>query len=347
MNQSASLFPSQIASANSVQYDVSLRALNTFGIEAKAYAYLAVQSMADLLLAKTWLAQAAHAQLPILVLGGGSNLVLRADFPGLVLHMCAQGISVVGEDQDCVYVRAAAGTAWHSLVQWSLQQGLGGLENLSLIPGTVGAAPIQNIGAYGVELKDCFKSASVFDWHTGDVLEFDRAACAFGYRDSVFKHAWRERGLILDVCFALPKRWQAQLGYAELAKHFEQLGITPTAQQVSEAVIAIRQRKLPDPAQLGNAGSFFKNPLVSAEQRNRLLAAQPQLVSYAQADGSYKLAAGWLIEKAGWKGQSLGVLACMRSKPWSWSTMAAQQAAKCWLWLNGLRRMFGNNLVCS
>lgn len=287
-----------------VQYDFSLQRINTFGLDAKAKAYLPVTS-ADML---------THVRndffltrLPRLVLGGGSNLLLTGDFPGLVLHMQMRGVQIMSEDAEAVYVKAAAGENWHGFVQWTLQQGLGGLENLSLIPGNVGAAPIQNIGAYGVELKDRFHSLTVFDFNSGEVFALDRAACWFGYRDSIFKHELRESAVVLDVTFALPKDWQANTQYGDVAHELAARGIAaPTPVQISEAVVAIRTRKLPDPAVIGNAGSFFKNPIVSREQRDVLLERYPQLVSYPQSGGSYKLAAGWLIDQCGWKGQSRG-----------------------------------------
>ncbi len=288
----------------SLQRDQSLRTLNTFGIDAKAAAFLRVDSV-DVLRAMR--ADPALAAMRRLVLGGGSNLLLTSDFDGLVLHMTNRGVAVTGEDDDHVYVTAQAGENWHGFVQWTLAHGLPGLENLSLIPGSVGASPIQNIGAYGSEMADYFHSLTAFDIGTGEMMTLDRSACAFGYRDSVFKHALRDRAVIVEVTFALPKRWQPNLRYAELVAEVAARGIsTPTAQYISAAVVAIRTRKLPDPAQIGNAGSFFKNPVVSAAQRAELLAAHPQLVSYPQADGSYKLAAGWLIDQCGWKGKSLG-----------------------------------------
>lgn len=287
-----------------IQFDFPLRALNTFGVDATARAYLQVTSGEMLPKVR---GSAALSALPRLVLGGGSNILLTQDFPGLVLHMCSQGIAIAGQDDDATYVRAAAGESWHGFVQWTLAQGLGGLENLSLIPGSVGAAPIQNIGAYGVELKDRFHSLQAFDFDTGDVFTLDRAACRFGYRDSVFKHALLDRAVVLEVTFALPKRWQPNIGYADVAQELAIRGLTaPSARDISDAVIAIRTRKLPDPAVIGNAGSFFKNPLVTASQRDALLVRFPALVSYAQADGSYKLAAGWLIDQCGWKGRTLG-----------------------------------------
>lgn len=288
----------------SLQCEQSLRTLNTFGLDARAAALLRVDSV-DVLRAMR--ADPALATMRRLVLGGGSNLLLTRDFDGLVLHMVNRGIVITGEDDDHVHVTAQAGENWHGFVQWTLAHGLPGLENLSLIPGSVGASPIQNIGAYGSEMAEFFHSLRAFDIETGELLTLDRSACAFGYRDSVFKHALRDRAVIVEVTFALPKRWQPNLRYAELAAEVAAQGkAEPTAQDISAAVIVIRTRKLPDPAQVGNAGSFFKNPVVSAEQRAALLAVHPQLVSYAQADGSYKLAAGWLIDQCGWKGKSLG-----------------------------------------
>ena len=284
----------------------SLRTLNTFGIEAIADLYLPLRSVADLQsLHAALLADPALARLPRLILGGGSNLVLTGDFHGLVLHSCSSGIELVAQDDERTLVRAAAGVGWHELVSWTLQRELGGLENLSLIPGTVGAAPIQNIGAYGVEMERHFHALTAFDLERGILFTLDRAACRFGYRDSIFKHDWRDRAVIVDVTFTLPRRWQPDLRYAELATALAHI-TAPTMQQVSAAVIAIRQRKLPDPAVIGNAGSFFKNPLVSRVQRDALLVQHPALISHDQPDGSAKLAAGWLIDQCGWKGRALG-----------------------------------------
>ena len=288
----------------SLQTGVSLRPYNTLGIDVRARALLPVHGVDDLHAVR---ADAALNSLPRLVLGGGSNLLFTRDFDGLVLHMRGAGIAIVGESSDAVLVRAAAGENWHGLVTWTLAHGLGGLENLSLIPGSVGASPIQNIGAYGSELKDCFDTLTAFDFETGDLLQLDRAACEFGYRDSVFKHRLRERAVILDVTFALPKQWRPNLRYTELAQEIAVRGLAaPGPTDISDAVMAIRRRKLPDPALVGNAGSFFKNPVVSALRRDALLARHPQLVSHAQGDGSFKLAAGWLIDQCGWKGRTLG-----------------------------------------
>lgn len=287
-----------------IQYDFSMRKHNTFGVDAKARAYLRVETVETLFEIRS---DPALADLPCLVLGGGSNILLTNDFAGLVLHMCTRGIAITGEDDTAVYVRAAAGESWHGFVQWTLEHGLGGLENLSLIPGSVGASPIQNIGAYGVELKDCFHALTAFDFEAGAVFTLDSTACRFGYRDSVFKHELRSRAVILDVTFALPKSWKPNIRYAELAQELVAREIdAPAPRDISEAVIAIRSRKLPDPAVIGNAGSFFKNPVVHVAQREALLESYPHMVSYVQPDGSYKLAAGWLIDQCGWKGKNIG-----------------------------------------
>ena len=285
-------------------HDFPLQSLNTFGIAARARRYLRVGSVDQLAAA---LADPALAALPRLLLGGGSNILLTRDVEGLVLHMAMLGRDVLGADGERVLVRAAAGENWHEFVQWTLAQGLGGLENLALIPGTVGAAPIQNIGAYGAEIKEVFHALTVFDPATGALRTMDAAACRFAYRDSVFKHADGAGLVIVEGTFALPRAWQPNLRYAELAQAVADAGLAaPTAQQVSDTVVAIRRRKLPDPAVIGNAGSFFKNPVVTREQCARLLAAYPDLVHHAQPDGSEKLAAGWLIDQCGWKGRSMG-----------------------------------------
>jgi UDP-N-acetylmuramate dehydrogenase len=287
-----------------IAHDFPLQSLNTFGIAARARRYLRVTGAAEL---AAVCADPQLTTLPRLVLGGGSNLLFTRDFDGLVLHMAQAGRELVGQDGGRTLVRAQAGENWHGFVQWTLGQGLGGLENLSLIPGTVGAAPIQNIGAYGAEIKDVFHSLTVFDMASGAVRAMGAPECRFGYRDSVFKHPDGAQLVVLDVTFALPAAWQPNLRYAELAQALLEAGITePTPRQVGDAVIAIRRRKLPDPAVVGNAGSFFKNPVVSGEQCARLLASFPNLVHHRQPDGTEKLAAGWLIDQCGWKGRSIG-----------------------------------------
>lgn len=299
-----------------LEHDFSLLKFNTFGIDAVADAYLAVTDPAMLRQVRL---DSRLMALPRLILGGGSNLVLTRDFPGLVLHMANKGIEIVGQTEHVISVRAAAGESWHGLVQWTLAHGFGGLENLSLIPGSVGASPIQNIGAYGVEAGSLIETVRYYDFEADVVVTLDRAECLLGYRDSVFKHRLRERAVIIDVTFGLPVDWHAQVNYGELQRELQAMQqrmsqesplsqsnamLTPVL--VSNAIIAIRSRKLPNPERIGNAGSFFKNPLVSASQRQRLMVHWPALVSFEQAEGSYKLAAGWLIDQCGWKGQSIG-----------------------------------------
>ena len=287
-----------------LRFDVSLRSDNTFGVDCIARAYLPVASIETLREVRQ---DMQLAILPRLVLGGGSNLLLTRNFNGLVLHMQNRGIEIVGENGFATHVRVQAGENWHGFVQWALAHGYGGLENLSLIPGSVGAAPIQNIGAYGVEVKDFIETVRVFDFDSGDILTLTNKECEFAYRDSVFKRRLRGNAVIVDVTFAFPKAWQPNLHYADVAQELAVHGITmPTAHDISVAVIAIRTRKLPDPTQIGNAGSFFKNPIVSGDKRNALLAEYPQLVSYPQPDGRFKLAAGWLIDQCGWKGRAIG-----------------------------------------
>jgi len=289
---------------NPILHDHSLASLNTFRIPARARHYLRVQGAAQLDAVRH---DPALAGLPRLVLGGGSNMLFTRDFDGIVLHMAAQGKEVLGESDGKILVRAQAGENWHAFVQWTLAQGLGGLENLSLIPGTVGAAPIQNVGAYGTETKDVFHCLTAYDMLTGEVRTLEASACRFAYRDSLFKHPDGRALVVLDVTFALPVAWQPNLRYAELARAVEEAGLdSPTPRDIGAIVEAIRRRKLPDPSEIGNAGSFFKNPVVSREHCERLLAEYPELVHHRQPDGSEKLAAGWLIDQCGWKGRALG-----------------------------------------
>ncbi|HBP6460787.1 TPA: UDP-N-acetylmuramate dehydrogenase [Pseudomonas aeruginosa] len=282
-----------------LQEQCSLKPYNSFGIDVRARLLAHARGEADV---REALALARQRSLPLLVIGGGSNLLLTRDVEALVLRMASQGRRILSEADDMVLVEAEAGETWDPFVQWSLEQGLAGLENLSLIPGTVGAAPMQNIGAYGVELKDVFDSLTALDRQDGSLREFDREACRFGYRDSLFKQE-PDRWLILRVRLRLSRRSGLHLDYGPVRQRLQEEGIAnPTAQDVSRVICAIRREKLPDPAVLGNAGSFFKNPLVSATQAAMLRRTYPDLVAYPQADGQVKLAAGWLIDKGGWKG---------------------------------------------
>ncbi|MEO9242932.1 UDP-N-acetylmuramate dehydrogenase [Pseudomonas inefficax] len=285
------------------QEQVSLKPYNTFGIDVKARYFSQAHDDQEV---RQALAQAQQGGLPVLVVGGGSNLLLTRDIDALVLHMASRGRRVLSDDGERIVVEAEAGEPWHPFVQWTLAQGYCGLENLSLIPGTVGAAPMQNVGAYGVEIKDVFAGLTALDRETGELRDFGLAECAFGYRDSLFKRN-PGRWLILRVRFALSRTLQAHLDYGPVRQRLAEQGVTePTAQAISEAICSIRREKLPDPAELGNAGSFFKNPVVSAEQVERIRAQHPGVVAYPQADGQVKLAAGWLIERAGWKGHREG-----------------------------------------
>jgi UDP-N-acetylmuramate dehydrogenase len=295
-----------------VERKVALQPLNSFGIAARAAALVRVRSADDV---RVVLADTGLGAQPKFVLGGGSNVVLTGDVRPVVLKVEVAGRRVVGETARTVIVEAGGGENWHQLVSWTLEQGLPGLENLALIPGTVGASPVQNIGAYGVELQDRFHELDAIDLRTGALFTLNAAQCGFGYRDSVFKHApapaggfgLAGRALILRVRLALPKTWQPELGYLDLQRKMDDTGIrTPGARQVYDWVVAIRRAKLPDPAVIGNAGSFFKNPTVSPEQCADIIGRDPRVVHYPMPDGSIKLAAGWLIDACGWRGKSIG-----------------------------------------
>ena len=289
---------------DNVMQDFPLRDLNTFHMDVSAKVYMTVNSIEDL---ERVFRHAALAHMPRLVIGGGSNLLLTRHVDKLVLHMQMKGICREGEDDDYVYLRAAAGERWQDMVDWSLANGLGGLENLAGIPGTIGAAPVQNIGAYGAELKDSFFSLRAFDFTSGKLVEMNRKDCRFAYRDSIFKHEMKERLVIVDVTFALPKRWKPNIAYGDVARELEKSGISrPSPADIGGVIVKIRQSKLPDPAVLGNAGSFFKNPTVTAEEMASLKRLHPDIPAYEQTGGHYRIAAGWLIDRCGWKGRRIG-----------------------------------------
>ena len=295
-----------------MERNVSLQALNSFGISARAERLVRVRSADDV----QALRQAGQLDADdCFVLGGGSNIVLTGDLKTLVLKVEVPGRRVLEQTEQHVLVEAGAGENWHDFVTWTLDQDLPGLENLALIPGTVGASPVQNIGAYGLELQDRFHELDAIDLQTGELFTLDAAQCGFGYRDSVFKHRAAQAGdfglagraLILRVRFALPRVWQPELGYLDLQRRMEQEGVAhPTPRQVHDWIVDIRRSKLPDPAQLGNAGSFFKNPTVTPEQCDDIIGRDPELVHYPMPDGSVKLAAAWLIDACGWRGKRMG-----------------------------------------
>jgi UDP-N-acetylmuramate dehydrogenase len=295
-----------------VTQNVPLQSCNSFGIVAKAHSLVHIRSEEDAVAAQQNL---IHCPEGHCVLGGGSNIVLTGDVKPRVLKMEIQGKRLVRETDKAWILEAGAGENWHDLVTWSLSNGWPGLENLALIPGSVGATPVQNIGAYGVELQDRFEGLDALDLVTGRLFSLDAAQCAFGYRDSVFKHTssgpngigLAGRALILRVRFYLPKAWKPVLGYLDLERKMTETGITnPSAQQIYDWVCEIRRHKLPDPKVLGNAGSFFKNPTVTPEQCADIIARDPKVVHYPMPDGTIKLAAGWLIDACGWKGKSVG-----------------------------------------
>jgi len=279
---------------------VSLKDLNTFGIEAKAAKFARFRSGEEL---KAILSDPELRALPRMILGGGSNILFTGNFEGIVLKNEVKGIELVGEDGEHWYVKAGAGENWHEFVMDCIRQGRAGIENLSLIPGNVGASPMQNIGAYGVEVKDRFHELEAFNIARLQTESFDAERCRFGYRESVFKRELRDEYVILTVTFKLFKTPKLNTSYGSLQAKLREMGVeNPTISDVSRAVIEIRQSKLPDPKVIGNAGSFFKNPVVPENQFNELLQKYPGMPHYPAPEGGKKIAAGWLIEKAGWKG---------------------------------------------
>jgi len=287
-----------------IETGVSLKPYNTFGLPAVAQTLVRITSDADV---RRVVDDPAMGRAPKFVLGGGSNIVLTRDVPQVVLKIEVRGMRLVDERADAWIVEAGAGEEWHTFVAWTLAQGWPGLENLALIPGTVGAAPVQNIGAYGLELQDRFESLDAVDLVTGRSVTLGPSICAFGYRDSVFKHALAGRSVITRVRFRLPRPWKPVLGYLDIERRMHETGVAvPSAQQLFDWVCAIRRAKLPDPAVIGNAGSFFKNPLVTPEQCRDIIGRDPTVVHYPLPDGTVKLAAGWLIDACGWKGKSVG-----------------------------------------
>ncbi|MDD5394471.1 MAG: UDP-N-acetylmuramate dehydrogenase [Thiothrix sp.] len=284
-----------------IRENVSLKALNTFGLDAKARYFCSLHKMGGLRSVMQWAQE--HPDLPVMFLGGGSNMLFVADFPGLVVQVRLLDKEILGQDDNYFYVRAAAGENWHDFVRWTIDQNMAGLENLSLIPGTVGAAPMQNIGAYGVEVKDCIYEVQAIDWRTAEIRDFSVEECRFSYRDSFFKSVEPGRWLIVTVVFRLPRKPQWKTAYAGVREQLE--GKTLNARLISDAIINIRQSKLPDPAVIGNAGSFFKNPMIPQAKWETLQAQFPGIPGWPQGD-EVKLSAGWLIDQCGWKGKRDG-----------------------------------------
>ena len=291
-----------------IQLDADLQPFNTFHVAARTARLARFRSVDEL---RALLQAPELKDLPHLVLGGGSNILLTKDWPGVVLLNEITGIEVVEETDEHVIVRSGSGEWWHQFVTYCVGKGWGGVENLSLIPGKVGAAPMQNIGAYGVEIKDVFDHLEALRLSDGTVVRFNAEDCRFGYRESFFKREGKGQYIILNVAFKLTKHSQVHTHYGSITHELQKRGITePSIQDVSDAVISIRRSKLPDPMALGNAGSFFKNPVVSSEVAERIQNEYPDVVAFPAGERQVKLAAGWLIEKAGWKGfreENLGV----------------------------------------
>ncbi|MBT2161858.1 UDP-N-acetylmuramate dehydrogenase [Zobellia barbeyronii] len=286
-----------------VTKDISLKSYNTFGIDAKAQFFIEINSLEDL---KAGLQLDGYPNK--FVLSGGSNMLITDDVNALVMHINLKGKEVIEESDDNVILKIMAGENWHQMVLWTLDNGYGGLENMSLIPGNTGTAPIQNIGAYGVELKDNFVSCEAMHIETQTLKTFSKKDCQFGYRDSFFKNEGKGKFIITSVTFQLSKNnHKKNTSYGAIEAELERMGISnPTIKDISNAVIAIRQSKLPDPAVLGNSGSFFKNPVISIEEYNKFIALHPEAPSYKITDESFKIPAGWLIEQCGFKGKRFG-----------------------------------------
>lgn len=284
--------------------DISLKPFNTFGIDVKANYFARFSNTNEL-------AQILESDVAkkneLLVLGGGSNLLLTKNFEGLVLKNEMKGMEIIpGQDADTIAVKSFAGELWHDLVLFAIENNLAGIENMSLIPGSVGAAPMQNIGAYGVEVKDVFHSLEAFEIATGNIRTFRKEECHFGYRESIFKRDLKNKYIIVSVTLVLRKTGAVNTTYGAINDELKKAGIlNPTIRDVSNAVIAIRKSKLPDPAQIGNAGSFFKNPVIERQRFDVLKKQFPDIPSYPADEKHVKLAAGWLIEKAGWKGKTI------------------------------------------
>jgi UDP-N-acetylmuramate dehydrogenase len=284
-----------------IEENISLKLFNTFGIDVQARYFTRFSSSDEL---KSIFND--FKEIPFLIIGGGSNLLLTKDFEGIVLRNEIKGKEIISETDHEVTVKIGAGENWHEFVLWSIENGFGGIENLSLIPGSVGASPMQNIGAYGVEIKDVFDHLFAYHIETGETHRFSLEECKFGYRESVFKRALKNQYVITEVCFRLEKNRKVNTTYGAIEQELQKLGISsPTIRDVSNAVVAIRQSKLPNPAELGNAGSFFKNPVVNENVANAILEKYPSAPVYPAEGGKKKLAAGWLIEQAGWKGKTI------------------------------------------
>lgn len=286
-----------------IRENYSLKSLNTFGINVDAKYFAEVASLQDIIDINHFILE---KQVPYLALGGGSNILFTKDFAGLVIKIDLKGIELVKEDAGHYFVKAMAGENWDDFVKYCVDRNYAGIENLSLIPGNVGASPIQNIGAYGVEMKDVFHELEMYDLHSGRLTVMEKNECRFEYRNSIFKNELKGKAIILSVTFCLNKNPVFRTEYGTIKDELNKMGVKELSiRNIRNAVINIRRSKLPDPSEIGNAGSFFKNPTVSSKFHDELLKRFPQMVSFSQPGGTYKLAAGWLIEQCGWKGKRL------------------------------------------
>ncbi len=284
--------------------NISLQPYNTFGIDVSADRLFTIETVDEL---REVLSDESLKKEEKLILGGGSNILFTQSVKGIVLLNRLKGIEIKKEDDEYVYVQVGAGEVWHQLVMWAVEKGYGGIENLSLIPGSVGAGPMQNIGAYGVELKDSFYELEAMNLSTLEIQKFSAADCKFGYRESVFKNELKNQYFITSVSFRLNKHPQLNTSYGAISTELAAQGVvSPTVKDISNAVISIRQSKLPDPKILGNSGSFFKNPEITKEHFENLQQQHPNVVAYPTSSGNMKVAAGWMIEQCGWKGKVVG-----------------------------------------
>ena len=287
-----------------IQENISLKRYNTFGIEANARYFCEIQSKEDLL---GLLRSDLFKNNKYLILGGGSNILLTGDYDGLVIKNNICGHEVLDEDEDFIKIRSLSGSVWHDLVLHSVNNGWGGIENLSLIPGSVGAAPMQNIGAYGVELKNVFESLEAIELLTGNIKTFSKTDCQFEYRQSIFKNKLKGKFFIYSIILNLSKKPKINTTYGAIKDTLNEMKVSePGIEDVSKAVISIRQSKLPDPSILGNSGSFFKNPVIKNTFYNKIKLSFPDIVGYPNGDSHTKIAAGWLIEQCGFKGRRIG-----------------------------------------
>lgn len=301
-----------------IEQNRSLKALNTFGLEAAAKYFVEIHSVEEL---RELLSDPRFSGVKKLVLGGGSNILLTGDYDGWVIKNALPGVEIVSESETEVILKAGAGKDWHELVLGCVEMNYGGLENLSMIPGLVGAAPVQNIGAYGAELKDVFHGLEAVELASGNLVKFSAKDCAFGYRDSIFKHKLAGQFFITSVSFRLTKLSAPGVHYVFLTEYGEVQATLDamkvqnlSLQAMSDAICQIRSAKLPDPKELGNAGSFFKNPVMPQAECDKLIARYPKMPHYPQEDGTMKVPAGWLVEQCGWKGQVFGKMGCHKTQ---------------------------------